>query len=201
MKLSFLLTVDTENGSFDIVNQETGEVKSVEIPKATTKKTTTRKKKEDESSEPQLILEENKYKLNSAAIELMGVEPEAKLNIKMRKINKVMTPILGTDEAFNVKSGNRLTKSFTVACRGANNEALAAYGTIFTLEENPDGTGTFILHGDKAPEGPVEDENLQEEVTLPEGLTEDIEALNDEVAGEAETIDGDAFEAMLQGID
>lgn len=45
MKLSFLLTVDTENGSFDIVNQETGEVKSVEIPKATTKKTTTRKRK------------------------------------------------------------------------------------------------------------------------------------------------------------
>jgi hypothetical protein len=201
MKLSFLLTVDTENGSFDIVNQETGEVKSVEIPKATTKKTTTRKKKEDESSEPQLILEENKYKLNSAAIELMGVEPEAKLNIKMRKINKVMTPILGTDEAFNVKSGNRLTKSFTVACRGANNEALAAYGTVFTLEANPDGTGTFILHGDKAPETLPEDENLQEEVTLPEGLTEDIDALNDEVSGEAETIDGDTFEAMLQGID
>jgi hypothetical protein len=201
MKLSFLLTVDTENGSFDIVNQETGEVKSVEIPKATTKKTTTRKKKEDESSEPQLILEENKYKLNSAAIELMGVEPEAKLNIKMRKINKVMTPILGTDEAFNVKSGNRLTKSFTVACRGANNEALAAYGTVFTLEANPDGTGTFILHGDKAPETLLEDENLQEEVTLPEGLTEDIDALNDEVSGEAETIDGDTFEAMLQGID
>jgi len=201
MKLSFLLTVDTENGSFDIVNQETGEVKSVEIPKATTKKTTTRKKKEDESSEPQLILEENKYKLNSAAIELMGVEPEAKLNIKMRKINKVMTPILGTDEAFNVKSGNRLTKSFTVACRGANNEALAAYGTVFTLEANPDGTGTFILHGDKAPETLPEDENLQEEVTLPEGLTEDIDALNDEVSGEVETIDGDTFEAMLQGID
>jgi len=201
MKLSFLLTVDTENGSFDIVNQETGEVKSVEIPKATTKKTTTRKKKEDESSEPQLILEENKYKLNSAAIELMGVEPEAKLNIKMRKINKVMTPILGTDEAFNVKSGNRLTKSFTVACRGANNEALAAYGTVFTLEANPDGTGTFILHGDKAPETLPEDENLQEEVTLPEGLTEDIDALNDVVSGEVETIDGDTFEAMLQGID
>ena len=201
MKLTFLLTVDTENGSFDIVNQETGEVKSVEIPKTAAKKTTTRKKKEDESSEPQLILEENKYKLNSAAIELMGVEPEAKLNIKMRKINKVMTPLLGTDEAFNVKSGNRLTKSFTVACRGANNEALAAYGTVFTLEANPDGTGTFILHGDKAPETLPEDENLQEEVTLPEGLTEDIEALNDEVSAEGETIDGDAFEAMLQGID
>jgi hypothetical protein len=46
-----------------------------------------------------------------------------------------------------------------------------------------------------------EDENLQEEVTLPEGLTEDIDALNDEVSGEAETIDGDTFEAMLQGID
>ena len=60
--LKFEFTYDTTTGEFSVVNTETGEVKSV-----TTKKTTTTRKKKEESSEPQLILEENKYILNTAA--------------------------------------------------------------------------------------------------------------------------------------
>jgi hypothetical protein len=199
--INYNLCFDDEANKFVAVNSETGEIKDFVTPKKSTSTKTTSRKKKDESSEPQLILVENKYFLNTAAVELMGVEPEAKLNIKMRKIDKVMTPVIGTDEAFKVKSGNRLTKSFTVACRGANNEALAAYGNIFTLEENPDGTGTFILHGNKAPVVPEPDENLNEEEPLPEGLDVDLDTMEDDIPTEAEEIDGETFESMLQGLD
>lgn len=198
--IDFKLCYDDAAEKFVAVNVETGEVKDFgSTPKKTTT-TTTRKKKADESSTPQLILSDNKYTLNSAAVELMGVEPEAKLNIKMRKINGQMLPILGTDEAFKCKAGNRLTKSFTVACRGANNEALAAYGTVFELEENLDGTGTFILRGDKTPGIPVVDENLDASVPLPEGLEVDLETLNSDVPEDAQEIDGDTFASMLANL-
>lgn len=199
--IQYNLCFDDEANKFVAVDPETGEVKDFTAPAA--KKTTTRskKKKEDESSEPQLILQENKYSLNTAAVELMGVQPDDKLNIKMRKIDKVMTPILGTNEAFKTTAGNRLTKSFTVACRGANNEALSAYGTIFTLEPNPDGSGTFILHGDKKMEPQIVDDNLEEDVTLPPELAGDIDMLNSDLPDDMVEIDGATFEQMLSSVD
>lgn len=201
MLIDYRLCFDDEAGKFVAVNAETGEVR--EFTAAAKKATTTRKKKVDENPIPQLTLSDNKYSLNTAAVELMGVEPEAKLNIKMRKIDGKMVPVLGTDEAFKCKSGNRLTKSFTVACRGANNEALAAYGTVFELTENPDGSGTFILKGEHMPEIP-EDENITADVPLPEGLDVNLDDLgNDEIPeeGESEEIDGSTFESMLANID
>ena len=201
MLIDYKLCFDDEQGKFVAVNPETGEIRDFVAP-AAKKATTTRKKKADESSEPQLILSDNKYTLNTAAVELMGVEPEAKLNIKMRKIDGVITPVLGTDEAFKCKSGNRLTKSFTVACRGANNEALAAYGTVFELRENPDGSGTFILKGEKTPDLPPDDEAIAADVPLPEGLDVNLDNLDNDIPAEegAGEIDGSMFEAMLQGI-
>lgn len=199
MLINYNLCFDDEQGKFVAVNPETGELREF-TASAAKKTTTTRKKKADESTTPQLILSDNKYSLNTAAVELMGVEPEAKLNIKMRKIDGVITPVLGTDEAFKCKSGNRLTKSFTVACRGANNEALAAYGTIFELTENPDGSGTFILKGEKTPELPPDDEAVAADVPLPEGLDVDLDSLDDDIPNEESTIDGSTFESMLAGI-
>ena len=198
MLIDYKLCFDDEQGKFVAVNPETGEIRDFSAPAA--KKTTTRKKKTEESSTPQLILSDNKYTLNTAAVELMGVEPEAKLNIKMRKIDGVITPVLGTDEAFKCKSGNRLTKSFTVACRGANNEALAAYGTIFELTENPDGSGTFILKGEKTPDLPPDDEAVAANVPLPEGLDVNLDNLDDDIPSEETAIDGSTFESMLAGI-
>jgi hypothetical protein len=188
------LMFDESANKFVAVNPNTGEVKDL-IPATAAKP---KKAKKGESSEPQLILADNKYTLNTAAVELMGVEPEAKLNIKFRKIDKVQTPVLGTDEAFKCKSGNRLTKSFTVACRGANHDALAAYGTVFTLEATED--GTFILKGDKTPEPVESDDNLVEDVDLPEGLSENLDQLNDDIPEDAEEIDGDDFQAMLASL-
>ena len=192
--VNYNLCFDEESNKFVAVNPETGEIKDLTAPK----KTTTRKKTvKEESTTPELVLSDNKYSLNSAAVELMGVQPDDKLVIKMRKVNRVMMPIIGTCEAFKVKDGNRLTKSFTVACRGANHEALAAYGTRFTLE--PTDEGTFILKGN-IPMNITEDDNLNQDCDLPEGVSVDLSALEDEPE-EATEIDGDTFAAMLEGID
>lgn len=200
MLIDFKLCFDDEANKFVAVDVNTGEVKDFVAPVAK-KTSTTRKKKVDECSTPQLTLSDNKYTLNTAAVELMGVEPDAKLCIKMRKVDGQITPILGTIEAFKVKDGNRLTKSYTVACRGANNDALAAYGNIFELVANPDIEGTFILKGDKTPTMALEDENIDTDVPLPEGLNVDLETLNSDIPQDAEEISGSMFEAMLQGVE
>lgn len=191
--VSFNLFFDEESNKFVAVNPETGEIKDFTT---TTKKTTTKKKIKEESSTPELILEDNKYILNSAAVKLMGVKPDDRLVIKMRKINRNIVPIIGTCEAFKLKDGNRITKSFTVACRGANRDALAAYGNKFELE--PTDEGTFILKGNAQIEM-KEDENLNQDCDLPEGVSLDLTSLEDE--NEATEIDGDTFAAMLEGID
>lgn len=201
MLIDFKLCYDDEAGKFVALNVETGEIRDF-APTTAKKTTTTRssKKKVDENPNPQLTLEDNKYSLNTAAVELMGVEPEAKLCIKMKKIDGSMTPIIGTNEAFKVKDGNRLTKSFTVACRGANHDALAAYGTIFDLEANPNLEGTFILKGDKGPVI-VHDENISENVEIPEDLDNiNLEGLADDTPDAEAEVDGAMFEQLLSGV-
>ena len=201
MLIDFKLCYDDEAGKFVALNVETGEIRDF-APTTAKKTTTTRssKKKVDENPNPQLTLEDNKYSLNTAAVELMGVEPEAKLCIKMKKIDGSMTPIIGTNEAFKVKDGNRLTKSFTVACRGANHDALAAYGTIFDLEANPNLEGTFILKGDKGPVI-VHDENISENVEIPEDLENiNLEGLTDDTPDAEAEVDGAMFEQLLSGV-
>jgi hypothetical protein len=200
MLIEFKLCYDDEAGKFVALNEETGEVR--DFTPATKKATSTRstKKKVDENPNPQLTLEDNKYSLNTAAVELMGLEPEMKLCIKMKKIDNTMMPIIGTNEAFKVKDGNRLTKSFTVACRGANHDALANYGTIFDLEANPNLEGTFILKGDKGPVI-VHDENISESVEIPE----DLEGISLNEIGiddtlDTEEVDGSMFESLLSGV-
>ena len=80
MKMTFNLVVDTTTGTFEITNTETGETKSVK-----TKKTS--KKTKDENPNPQIILEDNKYKFNSAAVKLMNISPDDRVDIKYEKEN------------------------------------------------------------------------------------------------------------------
>lgn len=194
MLTEYKLFFDDELGEFVATNVETGEIRKFTAAKKTTSSRTT-KKKEDENPNPQITLEENKYKLNSAAVTLMGVEPEDKLTIKMRKINGTMVPVIGTNTAFKIKDGNRLTKSFTVACRGANHDALSAYGTLFDIEVNNDLPGTFIMRGDNGPVI-VNDENIAD-VELPEDLNVDFSEVSEDSDIE---IDGSVFENLLGDI-
>lgn len=138
------------------VDTETGEMTSQCIDRKISKSNfevselkKTKKVKKEESPDPQLILEENKYSLNSAAIALMNVSSDDKLDIKYEKRDKVMVPVIGTDENFHTKGGNRLTKSNTVAFRGNKNAELAKYGDIFSIKPHEEKEGLFILIGNK----------------------------------------------------
>lgn len=153
-KVLFTYEQDTETGDIKCINREVINDDIKPVKKASTPK---KKSSKNESSEPQIILEDNKYTLNSAAVELMGVEPDDRLDIKFEKNGKLMIPIIGTNESFGTKAGNRLTKSFTVSCRGKANDELQNYGTVFTLSEHPTKEGLFVMQGDKAPEAVVDD--------------------------------------------
>lgn len=134
------------------IDESTGEVKTECIKKSIDKvvkptevKVKKVKSKKEESSDPTLILEENKYYLNQAAISLTGYQPDDKLDIKYEKRGKEITPVLGNDEDFGTHNGNRLTKTFSVAYRGAKNEELSKYGTEFLVIPHPEKEGLYIL--------------------------------------------------------
>lgn len=146
MKLTFNFVVDTTTGEIEVTNTETGEIKSVKFEKKKVSKT---KNKSEENNKPQLTLENNKYKFNSAAVELMNLEPDDRIDIKYEKYNGTMKPIIGKDEAFQTSNGNRLTKSFTVSCRGKANNELSQYGNVFDIKPCSDKQGIYFLLGDK----------------------------------------------------
>lgn len=184
------------------INTDTGELLETKLIKrsvdksnfeVTTPKKRASKTKKEESTTPQLILEDNKYCLNAAAVELMGVGPDSKLDIKYEK----GVPVIGTDEAFGTKGGNKLTKNNTVAYRGAKNEELAKYGTEFTISAHSSKEGLFILSSENTP---VQEElNGDENVALEEGdedplpLDIDLAELVDEPDANVTEIDASFF--------
>lgn len=195
IKLLLTLDIDPETGETTCVDREiiNDDIKKVK----TTKK---KKSKEDNSTEPILILEENKYKINNAVVELLGLDldEENRLEINYEKKGKQSYPVFGTSTAFGHPSkGNKLTKSLTVACRGAANNDLSAYGTEFKLEPHPSKDNLFILVGDTPVEIPEGDEN----VSIPEepvkDITEDDLDLSDFIAKEDNEEEVDGFNFSL----
>lgn len=149
-------------------------------------KTSTKAEEAEESAEPQITLESNKYVLNRAAASLMGVEWENRLDIKYQPIEKggLMFPIIGTDTAWKTKSGNKLTKSLTVSCRGNANDLLSKYGDTFTVTPWKGHEGLFVLIGnkDRSEELVTEDKNIKikEDENPVEDLPLDTTLDNDE---------------------
>lgn len=131
----------------------------------------------NDTAEPQIILDANKYILNQAAANLMGVKWEDRLEIKYQKVQGVIYPVIGTGETFGTKTGNKLTKTLTVSCRGKANEMLARYGHTFTVSEMKGQPGLFVLIGDTPPAEEAEEIEIKEDendiVDLP--LDVDIE--------------------------
>lgn len=109
------------------------------------RKTTSRtKKNQDNDPVAKITLLEGKWQMNNACIELTKFDPEQKLDIKFEKKGKTTTPVLCEDE----KAGNRLTKTFTVSCRGSKHDNLAEFGTVFEVIPYEDKEGYFKLIGD-----------------------------------------------------
>ena len=130
--LQYRMTVDTETGEIlktELIKRSVDKenIKAVDAPK---KKKSSKK---EESNIPTLTLEENKYYLNSAAIELMGVSADDKIDIKYEKSGKEMRPIIGADEIFGTKSGNRLTKSNSVVISNRNLLNLEQISKLFLM--------------------------------------------------------------------
>lgn len=127
--------------------------------------------KAEESAEPQLTLASNKYILNKAAAELLGVKWEDKLDIKYQLIDSIRYPIIGSNIAWGSSNGNKLTKSLTVSCRGNANSLLSEFGDTFTFAPWQGHNNLFILIGNKDRDI-IEDNNI--EVTESAEVTEDI---------------------------
>lgn len=130
-----------------------------------------------DSAEPQITLTDNKYILNESAANLIGVKWEDRLDIKYQLIDKIRFPIIGKDTAWGTKSGNKLTKSLTVSCRGNANSLLSEYGDTFSITPWQGHEGLFVLVGNKDRITP--DENV--EVTEDENPENDLEAIQDAI--------------------
>lgn len=168
--LTYNVVVDTDTGEI------TSTLKSKKIDKTNFQVAKEKPSvKKSESNEPQLILEDNKYTFNSAAIELTHFVQGDKIDIQYQKKDNVIIPIIGLDSSFGTKNGCKLTKSNTVSCKGSKHDALAEYGTVFSIIAHPDKSGLYILTGDKVKE---EEEKFDIEEDLP--LDADISDLVDE---------------------
>lgn len=95
------------------VNTDTGEIletrlidRSIDNSDLKAVKPSAKKKVvQDEDKEPKLILEDNKYRLNNAAVELMGLDTDSKLNIRYEQGKGGDVPVIGTSVAFGISSG------------------------------------------------------------------------------------------------
>lgn len=169
------LYFDEDSNKFVAVNPETGEVKELVEAK---KKTPSKKKapKQDENPNPQITLEANKFCLNTAAVELLGVEPGDRIVIHYLHGD----PIVGKSSAFNLASdaGNKMTQSNSVSCRGKGNEELSKHGSVFDLIAT-DKEGQFRMKGD-APELPKE----TEEIANPDDVDDIDDLISEEEASD-----------------
>ena len=160
----------------EIVDKETGELFTREATlgdfKEVTKKTTTTRTKKPKDTDPvaKLTLLEGKVQMNNAAVELTKFEPEMKIDIKFEKKGRTTTPVM-----MQADSGNRLTKTYTISCRGSKHDNLAEYGDVFELIPYEGKEGFFKLKGNIEKEDDIID--VPEEISDPENDEEDI---NDE---------------------
>jgi hypothetical protein len=176
-----LSLVDTETGEITTKEATLGDFKDV-AKKATTTRT---RKPKDDNPNPQITLLEGKIQMNNACVALVGWEPEMKIDICFEKQGRKITPIIKEDES----KGNRLTKTFTVSCRGSKHDNLAEYGTVFDVIPYEGHEGWFKLKGD-APEKEDDIIDVPEEISNPD--EDESLGIGDEEPGvEAADIDFD----------
>lgn len=202
IKETFILTLTYEMS----VNTDTGEVLETRLidrnvnkpetksPKSTSKKTVV------EDNEPKLYLEDNKFRLNSAALDLMKISSETgvKLDIKYEDNGGRAIPILGTDEVFGTKGGNKLTKTSTVAFRGIKNEELSKYGNEFLLVPHKSKSGLFVLSSGKEVQEEIKDKTIsvdEEDTDLPFDL--DLATIAEDKDADITEIDSNFFNLNL----
>ena len=188
LSLTYEMSVDTETGEVletKLIDRSVN--KPVKAMKATANEAV-----QDDEKEPKLYLEDNKCRLNSKAVSLMGISPGDKLDIKYDEGKNGSVPVIGTDEAFGTKGGNKLTKSNTIAYRGSKNEELSKYGKEFILAVHPSKAGLFVLTSEEvAVDQLVGDDNVN--IDTPEGIDLNLEGLVDDEDANVSSIDTNFF--------
>lgn len=166
------------------IDTDTGEVVSMEVIDRVLDRPGSPKRSTppDNEVDPKLYLEDNKFRLNSAAVSIMNLGIDDKVDIKYEN----GLPVIGTDNSFGTKGGNKVTKSNTVAYRGKKNEELSKHGNEFTLVAHPSKEGLFVLTSDSVKvEALTGDENVRidedEEVSFPTDMGDFIEDKDAEV--------------------
>ena len=155
-KLLLTIETDVETGDIKLLNRE---VINDDIKPAKKKSTSS---KIEENPEPIVRLADNKLTLTTGAMELLKVAPDDKVAVKYNKENK---PIIGSDEAFGTKTGNRVTKSNTISFKGDKYDRLAAFGTEFKLKP-ADNEGIFLMVNDKEEEIPEDTIDINSELDV-----------------------------------
>lgn len=188
--LRYSMKINTETG--EIVEHKllsrTMDKSNFELVEAKPRKKASKKK--EEANVPQLILEDNKFTLNTLALELIGSEAGDKIGVSYMKIGKTLSPVL----EINAKDGCKLTKSGTVSCRGSKNSELSKYGEIFTLTPYEDKDNLFLLNGNIEQTILKGDDNINiEEVNDSLPLDVDITELIEDKETEIEEIDSEFF--------
>lgn len=160
--------------TIEIVDDTTGEIITREatlgdFKEITTKKKATSSKKPKDDGDPvaKVMLLDGKVQLNNSAINLTGYEPDMKIDIKFEKKGKKQIPVM-----MQADSGNRLTKSYTISCRGSKHDNLLEHGNVFELEPYPEKDGYFYLKGNKA----IEDDIIE----VPQEISEPEDDFSDE---------------------
>ncbi len=153
------------------IDSETGEILETKIVDKVIGNKTNIKVESSDNSDPTLTLDSSKCYFNPAAVSLMEINPDDRIDIKYEK----GLPVIGKDEAFGTHNGNRVTKAFTIAYRGVKNEELAKHGNEFKVIPHPNKPGLFILDsGNKPIEELNGDENVSiEEDDILDGLVDD----------------------------
>ena len=185
MKLDVVMhyEVDETTGEIKFIGKEEITVDSASTK--TSKSSTTKKStsKVDDNPEPLITLEANKLVLTQGAVDALNPCEDCRIDIKYKKKGKKLVPVIGTDAAFGTKAGNKLTKTNTVSYRGAANDKLSAYGTVFRLEPTEE-DGIFYMIGDKSPkepEAPKELVDIDSELDIPS--LEEIDNADDKDLG------------------
>ena len=136
------------------VDTDTGEILKTEIVKTSDTKKAVKTPIKDSDTEAKVYLEDNKLRLNSLAVELLGVSPDDRLDVQYTNTY----PVIGKSESFgNPEGGTKLTKSYTLSFRGKKSETLQKFGTEFKVVESE---GRFILDSGKPVEELKGDENV-----------------------------------------
>ena len=151
---NFKISFDSDTQVLTATDLDTNRSRSVSFAPRTRKKAS----EVQESSEPELSVLERKYELNRAAISFMHLSPGDRLIIAFDGTGH---PVIGKQEFFGIKGGNKLSKQFTVVFDGKNREPLVKFGTKFQIEPKDNGIFYLINENVRKKDDIVLDENLQ----------------------------------------